>query len=79
MRDERKDIRDRHPSDSHRSVFLGGWTDAVNGELYSTVLEKKTHANMGNLFGWIYGEQSREFRLAVWYQYCDATLLRERE
>lgn len=74
MHTERTDIRNFEPSEDHRRVFLGGWTDAVNGKLYTTVLNRKTHANMGNLFGWIYGDQSREFKLAVWYQYCDATL-----
>ena len=74
MNTERKDNRDTHPSERHRAAFLAGWTAAANGNLYGSVLEQKTHANMGNLFGWIYGEQSREFRLSIWYQYCEATL-----
>ncbi len=30
---------------------------------------EKTHANMGNLFGWIYGEQPQEFKKATWETY----------
>ena len=32
-------------------------------------ISKKTHANMGNLFGWIYGEQPQEFKKATWETY----------
>ncbi len=24
---------------------------------------------MGNLFGWIYGEQSMDFKMETWYRY----------
>ncbi|MEE8522740.1 MAG: hypothetical protein V3T72_02315, partial [Thermoanaerobaculia bacterium] len=73
--DERYDIRDRGPSRDYRAAFLAGWTDAVKGQLYeTTVSTKKTHANMGNLFGWIYGEQDREFRLETWYRYLSRSL-----
>lgn len=51
----RQDKRNRDPQDTHRVVFMGGWTDAVNGTLYESVLDRKTHANMGNLFSWIFG------------------------
>ena len=73
MTNQRDDIRDLDPQESHRTAFLAGWTRAVQGDLFATVMEKKTHANMGNLFGWIYGEQSREFRLATWYHYLENT------
>jgi hypothetical protein len=41
---------------------MGGWTDAVNGRLYATVGNRKTHANMGNLFGWIFRRKADDFR-----------------
>lgn len=69
MHDDREDIRDFEPEDSHWRAFKGGWTDAVGGKLYETVLQKKTHRNMGNLFGWIYGDQPRTFQLETWYRY----------
>lgn len=72
--DSRKDIRVEDPQDTHLRAFLGGWTDAVNGKFYDTVLTRKTHANMGNLFGWIYGQQSRDFKLETWYRYRAHTL-----
>jgi hypothetical protein len=75
--DGRDDIRDRDPQWTHRRTFLGGWTDACNGRLYETVLTRKTHANMGNLFGWIYGRQSMDFKLETWYRYCCKTCERE--
>ena len=34
MADPRNDFRHTEPGDDHRRVFLGGWTDAVNGTLY---------------------------------------------
>lgn len=71
MNTKRDDIRDLDPGVTHRAAFLSGWTRAVQGELYATATEKKTHANMGNLFGWIYGEQSQEFKLATWYRYLE--------
>jgi len=67
---ERDDIR-KHPSGAHQSAFLAGWTDAVNGKLYNSIRQKKTHSNMGNLIGWIYGDKSDEFRLSMWQHYID--------
>ena len=72
MADERNDIRDQDPGEANRGAFMRGWIAGANGTLYKTVLTRKTHANMGNLFGWIYGERSHSFMLATWYQYCDA-------
>lgn len=77
MTDVRIDTRDKGPEYTHRRAFMAGWTDAVNASLYQTVLKKKTHANMGNLFGWIYGEKPREFQLETWYRYLGQTMSRE--
>lgn len=74
MPDLREEYRDYDPQRTHRRAFLAGWTDAVNGKLYDTILTRKTHTNMGNLFGWIYGQQSRDFRLETWYRYCANTV-----
>ena len=74
--DGRVDVR-RAPDEARRRAFLAGWTDAVNGRLYNSVLRSKTHANMGNLFGWIYGDMSREFRLETWARYEQAFPLTE--
>ena len=64
----RKDIR--CPPDHNRyRAFLSGWTSAVNGKLYESINSKKTHANMGNLLGWIYGKQPPELRKAIWEHY----------
>jgi hypothetical protein len=66
------DIRvdQRNPPDEDRyRAFLAGWTRAVNGRLYRSVRTRKTHANMGNLFGWIYGEQPGEFKRETWDRY----------
>jgi hypothetical protein len=64
-------MRDTDPSSHHRiGAPLAGWTDAINGRLYKTVLKRKTHQNMGNLFGWIYEPQSDYFKLETWYRYC---------
>lgn len=70
MADTRKDIRNKNSREQHRGAFLRGWSDAVRHKrLYTTVHDRKTNANMGNLFGWIYGQQSRDFRLETWYHY----------
>lgn len=66
--DGRLDIRNP-PDSARRRAFLTGWADAVEGRLYGTVRSKKTHQNMGNLFGWIYGAQPDEFRLETWERY----------
>ena len=64
----RKDIRMAPDSNRYRA-FLAGWTAAINGKLYKSVFTKKTHANMGNLFGWIYGEQPEDFKESTWETY----------
>lgn len=61
----------RTPDEQRRTAFLGGWTQAVNGDLFGSVQRTKTHANMGNLFGWIYGDMPEEFRLETWRRYAD--------
>ena len=62
----------RNPPDTYRlGAFKKGWKDAVTGELYQSIKTKKTHANMGNLFGWIYGEASDEFKEKAWEQYIE--------
>ena len=67
----RRDVR--NPPDSvRRGRFMKGWDDAVAGRLYRSVGSRKTHANMGNLFGWIYGEQSEEFREETWRRYVSS-------
>ncbi len=70
-RENENNIEDvRTPPDMGRKrAFFKGWTDAINGKLYSTVHKKKTHANIGNLFGWIYGDQSKEFKEETWERY----------
>jgi len=76
--DGRVDVR-RPPDEARRRAFLAGWTEAVGGQLYNSVLHHKTHANMGNLFGWVYGDMPRDFRLRTWARYKDALSLREDE
>lgn len=65
---ERRDIR-KPPDAARQRAFLSGWAAAVNGQLYGTVTSRKTHANMGNLFGWIYGDQPEAFKLDTWDRY----------
>jgi hypothetical protein len=74
MTNTRKDIRDRDPQATHRAVFMGDWTDAVNGKRYATIDSRKTHANMGNLFGWIFGKKDEEFRNHIWTLYVENAL-----
>lgn len=69
MPDLRKDRRNRDPQGEHRRAFMAGWTKAVNGELHVSIGEKKTHANMGNLFGWIFGPKPDDFRRDIWDLY----------
>ena len=71
MTSVRKDNRNRDPQGTHRAVFMGSWTDAVNGKRYATIDTRKTHANMGNLFGWIFGKKSDEFRNEIWELYLE--------
>jgi hypothetical protein len=35
------------------------------------VYRKKTHTNIGNLFGWIYGECPEEVKKEIWNQYSE--------
>lgn len=65
-----EDIR-KDADKNRRNAFLSGWTDAVKGQLYKTIRKHKTHANMGNLFGWIYGDQNYDFRIDTWDRYVD--------
>jgi len=61
----------RQPPDlARKNAFLKGWQDALGGVLYESVRIRKTHANMGNLFGWIYGDKPSEFRDATWDHYA---------
>ena len=62
------DIRDK-PDKKRYGAFKRGWEDATKGKLYNSVNNKKTHTNIGNLFGWIYGECSDEMKKRVWEQY----------
>jgi hypothetical protein len=66
----RIDVR-RPPDRNRRRAFLAGWTEGAKGRLYASVQKRKTHGNMGNLFGWIYGDQPDEFRLATWRRYVE--------
>jgi hypothetical protein len=61
--------RRKQPNEYRRRAFMKGWDNAVAGILYDTIHTTKTHANMGNLFGWIYGDMPDEFRVATWEQY----------
>lgn len=67
----REDLR-QAPDSGRRRAFMRGWDDAVAGTLYRSVHEKKTHANMGNLFGWIYGDKPADFRQDTWERYVDS-------
>ena len=79
MTDTRKDIRNQDPQGTHRVVFMGGWTDAANGKRYATIDSRKTHANMGNLFGWIFGQKDNEFKEEIWKLYLENALDVEEE
>lgn len=70
----RKDIRNRDPQGTHRVAFMGSWTDAVHGKRYATIDTRKTHANMGNLFGWIFGQKDDEFKEKIWNLYIENAL-----
>jgi len=45
---------------------------AVAGILYDTIHTTKTHANMENLFGWIYGDMPEECRETAWKRYVES-------
>jgi hypothetical protein len=64
----RVDVR-RAPDEARMEAFLKGWRHAAAGRLYGTIRTRKTHANMGNLFGWIYGNVPLTFREATWERY----------
>jgi hypothetical protein len=68
LRDGRVDRR-KPPDPGRRQAFMRGWDAAVAGTLYGSVHVVKTHANMGNLFGWIYGDMPEEFREETWARY----------
>lgn len=78
MADKRMDIR-QDPQNTHRTTFLGDWTDAVNGKRYATIDKRKTHANMGNLFGWIFDKQPQKFKDLIWTLYVGYALDVEEE
>jgi hypothetical protein len=65
---DRLDLR-KPPDPARKNAFLKGWEDAAGGQLYDSIRTRKTHANMGNLFGWIYGDMPTEFRDATWDRY----------
>ncbi len=69
--DGRMDRR-KPPDEYRRRAFMKGWDNAVAGILYGTIHTTKTHANMGNLFGWIYGDMPEEFREATWARYVES-------
>lgn len=69
----------RAPDRNRRGAFLTGWTEAAKGRLYGSVRQRKTHANMGNLFGWIYGDMPDEFRLATWKRYVKHAVVPQQE
>jgi len=58
--------RRKPPDPGRRQAFMRGWDAAVAGTLYGSVHAMKTHANMGNLFGWINGDKPEVFREATW-------------
>jgi hypothetical protein len=71
-------VEARRPPDSVRkNKFLKGWEDAVAGCLYGSVRTRKTHANMGNLFGWIYGDKPASFKDATWDRYVASLSLND--
>ena len=64
--------RRKPPDEFRRRAFMNGWDSAVAGILYTTIHTKKTHANMGNLFGWIHGDMPEEFRDETWARYVES-------
>lgn len=70
----REEIQDHRktPDGDRLRAFKHGWSDATDkGIMYNSIEESKTHQNMGNLFGWIYGESSDELKKKVWEQYIE--------
>ncbi len=74
MTDKRQDLRDQDPDVFHKRAFMTGWTDAVNGKLYASTRDRKTHSNMGNLFGWVFGAKNENFRNQIWFLYLENAL-----
>jgi hypothetical protein len=62
------DVR-RAPDMARKRAFMKGWQNAVAGRLYDSIRKRKTHANMGNMFGWIYGDKPAEFKDETWDRY----------
>lgn len=60
------------PSANSRQAFMMGWDAAVAGRLFNTVHAVKTHENMGNMFGWIYGDKPEWFRQETWEKYVES-------
>ena len=79
MTKDRKDIRNRAPQGTHRAAFMRGWTEAVKGDRFATIDDRKTHTNMGNLFGWIFGNKPQKFKEVVWALYVGYALDIEEE
>lgn len=69
---EIKDIRSA-PDSLRLGAFKKGWNDALDGKLYNSIREKKTHTSVGNLFGWIYGDCSDKKKEKIWEQYIENT------
>ena len=67
----RVDVR-KAPDFARKNAFMKGWDDAVAGRLYDSIRTRKTHANMGNMFGWIYGDKPIEFKDATWDRYVES-------
>ncbi len=75
MTNTRKDNRSQYPQSAHRAAFMKGWADAaVKQNRYATIDSHKTHANMGNLFGWIFGDKSEDFKKEIWELYLENAL-----
>ena len=71
LKDGRVDRR-KPPDPGRRLAFMRGWDAAVAGTLFGSVYKVKTHANMGNLFGWIHGDMPEEFREETWARYVES-------
>lgn len=69
---QRVDRRTIPPGPAHEQAFMRGWDAAVQGRLFGSVRTRTTHTGMGNLFGWIYGDQPESFRQATWGRYVQA-------
>lgn len=74
-KEDKKEIKDvrSDPDNLRLGAFKRGWGAAVKGKLYKSIKKKRTHANMGNLHGWIYGDCSDEKKEKIWNQYIENT------